>query len=127
MLNLDENATSLQLGVDAPELADEEPEDGELDIHDLEFRMRSDLEGLTREASIEPTAREQWTVKVILCAGLYPQFAISDPANFARPQMEYQFSTRQRDGINIHPSSACAKANNDMATGSAEVVARVCE
>jgi hypothetical protein len=72
------------------------------------------------------SAREQWAIKIILCAGLYPQFAIADPANLARPQADYQFSTMLRDGLVIHPSSVCARHNLDAsASGSGHDRAQV--
>ncbi|CAM9851162.1 unnamed protein product, partial [Sphacelaria rigidula] len=54
------------------------------------------------------TRRDVALLKVILCQGLYPNFAVADAGNAGRPSTEQQYVTRPSAGLFMSPSSVLA-------------------
>ena len=68
------------------QLEDEDNNDGEIDIKDVEFRMRNDssqVQNLLTGATA-CSYKDLTMLKLILCSGLYPQFAVADEFNYCK-------------------------------------------
>ncbi|KAJ3092192.1 DEAH (Asp-Glu-Ala-His) box polypeptide 34 [Quaeritorhiza haematococci] len=93
------------LRMDEEETADtvvEEEEEEEMDINDmsvneLEFVLRHNPHELLNKSDAgNLTVRDLNLIKLIVCAGLYPQLAIADEANHARRVHEQFFHTKTK-------------------------------
>lgn len=76
-----------QLKVETFDIQLEDNEDnGELDIKDIEFRMRNDSNQVQNllTASTACSYKDLTMLKLILCSGLYPQFACADEFNYCK-------------------------------------------
>lgn len=85
---------------------------GDVDIQDVKFKLRHDLEQLQEAASsAQVRTRDQMTLlKLVLARGLYPQFAIPDPFNSSRKDSDQIFHTQAKQGAVLHPT--CVFANS---------------
>jgi len=68
------------------QLEGNDEDNGELDIKDIEFRMRNDSNQVQNllTASTACTYKDLTMLKLILCSGLYPQFACADEFNYCK-------------------------------------------
>lgn len=76
-----------QLKVETFEIKLEDDDDnGELDIKDIEFRIRNDSSQVQNllTASTACSYKDLTILKLILCSGLYPQFACADEFNYCK-------------------------------------------
>ncbi|XP_074651789.1 putative ATP-dependent RNA helicase DHX34 [Tubulanus polymorphus] len=80
------------------------------DIKDLEFRLTNNLDVMqdTSFNSMNFTLRDINLLKIILCSGLYPQWAIADETNSYKKDSDQAFHTRQKGFILLHPTSIFA-------------------
>lgn len=74
------------------QLEDNEEADGELDIKDIEFRMRNDSSQVRNllTASTACSYKDLTMLKLILCSGLYPQFACADEFNYCKVKIIFR-------------------------------------
>ncbi|CAL7944803.1 unnamed protein product [Xylocopa violacea] len=89
------------------QLDDNDHDDGEIDIKDVEFRMRNDPNQV-QNLLIAATAcsyKDLTMLKLILCSGLYPQFACADEFNYCKSMSEQLFHTKAKPYIALHPMS----------------------
>lgn len=63
-------------------------ETDEIDIKDIEFRMKNDLSQVQNlvTATTACSYKDLTMLKLILCSGLYPQFACADEYNYCKVQ-----------------------------------------
>lgn len=68
------------------QLEDNDEDNGELDIKDIEFRMRNDSNQVQNllTATTACSYKDLTMLKLILCSGLYPQFACADEFNYCK-------------------------------------------
>lgn len=68
------------------QLEDNDHDDGEIDIKDVEFRMRNDPNQVQSllTAATACSYKDLTMLKLILCSGLYPQFASADEFNYCK-------------------------------------------
>ncbi|XP_034943062.1 probable ATP-dependent RNA helicase DHX34 [Chelonus insularis] len=96
-----------QLKVDDFNLQLEKEDDEEIDIKDVEFRMRNDYSQVQNllNASTACSYKDLTMLKLILCSGLYPQFAIADEFNYCKSVNEQLFHTKAKPFVALHPMS----------------------
>lgn len=79
-----------KLKVDTSEIEMENDcnETDEIDIKDVEFRMKNDLSQVQNlvTATTACSYKDLTMLKLILCSGLYPQFACADEFNYCKVQ-----------------------------------------
>lgn len=65
---------------------EDDKEDEEFDIKDIEFRMKNDFSQVSNlvTASSACSYKDLTMLKLILCSGLYPQFALGDDLNHCK-------------------------------------------
>ncbi|KAJ8670739.1 hypothetical protein QAD02_001998 [Eretmocerus hayati] len=82
-------------------------EDAEVDIKDIEFRMRNDVTKVHDlvTASTACSYKDLTMLKLILCSGLYPQFAMADEFNYCKTTSEQLFHTKVKPFVALHPMS----------------------
>ncbi|NXO02320.1 DHX34 helicase, partial [Rhinopomastus cyanomelas] len=92
----------LHQGAEGQEEEEEEDEaaSGGVDIQDVKFQLRHNLEELQSLSSLSQSPDQLTLLKLVLCRGLYPQLALPDP--LSRDQI---FHTRTKLGVGLHPSS----------------------
>ncbi|KAL6256792.1 hypothetical protein P5V15_011732 [Pogonomyrmex californicus] len=78
-----------------------------LDIKDIEFRMRNDSSQVQNllTASTACSYKDLTMLKLILCSGLYPQFACADEFNYCKSTSEQLFHTKAKPYVALHPMS----------------------
>ncbi|XP_066127786.1 probable ATP-dependent RNA helicase DHX34 [Saccopteryx bilineata] len=81
-----------------------------VDIQDVKFKLRHDLEQLQVAASSAWTRDQVALLKLVLGRGLYPQLAIPDPFNSSRKDSDQIFHTQAKQGTVLHPT--CIFASN---------------
>ncbi|XP_021564061.1 probable ATP-dependent RNA helicase DHX34 [Carlito syrichta] len=81
-----------------------------VDIQDVKFKLRHNLEQLQAAASAaQDLSREQMALlKLVLGRGLYPQLAIPDAFNSGRKDSDQIFHTRAKQGAVLHPTCVFA-------------------
>ncbi|KFO96120.1 putative ATP-dependent RNA helicase DHX34, partial [Calypte anna] len=84
-----------------------------VDIQDVKFKLRHDVEELQAMSSSTLTSSQLLLLKLILCRGLYPQLAIPDPLNSGRKDSDQIFHTKAKQGVVLHPTSIFA-ANPEL-------------
>ncbi|XP_072767032.1 probable ATP-dependent RNA helicase DHX34 [Anoplolepis gracilipes] len=97
-----------QLKVETFDIQLEDNDDnGELDIKDIEFRMRNDSSQVQNllTASTACSYKDLTMLKLILCSGLYPQFACADEYNYCKSMNEQLFHTKAKPYVALHPMS----------------------
>ncbi|XP_071561060.1 probable ATP-dependent RNA helicase DHX34 isoform X3 [Temnothorax nylanderi] len=89
------------------QLEDNDEDNGELDIKDIEFRMRNDSSQVQNllTASTACSYKDLTMLKLILCSGLYPQFACADEFNYCKSISEQLFHTKAKPYVALHPMS----------------------
>ncbi|XP_020296312.1 probable ATP-dependent RNA helicase DHX34 isoform X2 [Pseudomyrmex gracilis] len=89
------------------QLEDNDEDNGELDIKDIEFRMRNDSSQVQNllTASTACSYKDLTMLKLILCSGLYPQFACADEFNYCKSMSEQLFHTKAKPYVALHPMS----------------------
>ncbi|KAK3910448.1 putative ATP-dependent RNA helicase DHX34 [Frankliniella fusca] len=95
------------LKVDPFEVCGEDEEKQGVDIKDVEFRMRNDSNQVQNllTGSSACSYKDLMMLKVILCSGLYPQFAIADEFNYCKTTSEQLFHTQKKPYVALHPMS----------------------
>ncbi|XP_068709593.1 probable ATP-dependent RNA helicase DHX34 [Montipora foliosa] len=80
------------------------------DIRDLEFKLTHDLDKLQAGSMARRsfTLREINLLKIILCSGLYPNFAIPDEGNTCKRDSEQLFHSQSKQFLLVHPTSVYA-------------------
>uniref|UniRef100_A0A8C6R0H2 Probable ATP-dependent RNA helicase DHX34 n=1 Tax=Nannospalax galili TaxID=1026970 RepID=A0A8C6R0H2_NANGA len=83
-----------------------------VDIQDVKFKLRHNLEQLQAAASsAQDLTRDQLALlKLVLGRGLYPQLAVPDAFNSGRKDSDQIFHTQAKQGTVLHPT--CVFANN---------------
>ncbi|XP_001604407.2 probable ATP-dependent RNA helicase DHX34 isoform X1 [Nasonia vitripennis] len=86
---------------------EDDKEDEEIDIKDVEFRMRNDFSQVSNlvTASTACSYKDLTMLKLILCSGLYPQFASADEFNYCKTVSEQLFHTKVKPFVALHPMS----------------------
>ncbi|XP_060821777.1 probable ATP-dependent RNA helicase DHX34 [Bombus pascuorum] len=86
---------------------DNDHDDGEIDIKDIEFRMKNDPNQVQNllTAATACSYKDLTMLKLILCSGLYPQFACADEFNYCKTTNEQLFHTKAKPYIALHPMS----------------------
>ncbi|XP_054004317.1 probable ATP-dependent RNA helicase DHX34 [Hylaeus anthracinus] len=89
------------------QIDDDDRDDGEIDIKDVEFRMRNDPNQVQSllTAATACSYKDLTMLKIILCSGLYPQFACADEFNYCKSTSEQLFHTKAKPYIALHPMS----------------------
>ncbi|XP_013911270.1 PREDICTED: probable ATP-dependent RNA helicase DHX34 isoform X2 [Thamnophis sirtalis] len=100
----------------------EEEEEGSscLDIQDVNFQLRHDMEEL-QAAACEGhglSTGQLALLQLVLARGLYPQLAAPDPFNETRKDSEQIFHTREKAGLVLHPTSVFADDPELLHSGS---------
>jgi hypothetical protein len=70
--------------------------DSSADIRDLEFSLSNDLDTLRSRNKDQMSSSTVDLIKLIICSGLYPQFAFPDEHNPYRKSNELVFHTQGR-------------------------------
>nr|XP_014718516.2 probable ATP-dependent RNA helicase DHX34 isoform X1 [Equus asinus]XP_014718517.2 probable ATP-dependent RNA helicase DHX34 isoform X1 [Equus asinus]XP_044615936.1 probable ATP-dependent RNA helicase DHX34 isoform X1 [Equus asinus]XP_044615937.1 probable ATP-dependent RNA helicase DHX34 isoform X1 [Equus asinus]XP_044615938.1 probable ATP-dependent RNA helicase DHX34 isoform X1 [Equus asinus] len=85
---------------------------GSVDIQDVKFKLRHNLEQLRVAASAaQALSREQLALlKLVLARGLYPQLAAPDPFNSGRKDSDQIFHTQAKQGAVLHPTCVFASS-----------------
>jgi hypothetical protein len=87
----------------------ESPDDQRETINELEFKISHDAEDLLNQTDVNMLSHKDLTViKLIMCSGLYPNIAIPDEANYARPASEQTFHTKAKRFLCMIPNSVFA-------------------
>lgn len=83
-----------------------------VDIQDVKFKLRHNLEQLQAAASsAQALTRDQMALlRLVLARGLYPQLAIPDPFNSGRKDSDQIFHTQAKQGTVLHPTSVFASS-----------------
>lgn len=86
--------------------------DDNVDIQDVKFKLRHNLEQLQAAANAaQDLSREQMALlKLVLGRGLYPQLAVPDALNSGRKDSDQVFHTQAKQGTVLHPT--CVFASN---------------
>ncbi|XP_070620414.1 probable ATP-dependent RNA helicase DHX34 isoform X2 [Erythrolamprus reginae] len=90
---------------------DEEEGGSRLDMQDVNFQLRQDMEELqaaAREGQGGLSSGPWALLQLVLARGLYPQLAVPDPFNETRKDSEQIFHTREKAGLVLHPTSVFA-------------------
>ena len=77
------------------------------DIRDLEFKLTHNLDKLQAGSTVRRsfTLREINLLKIILCSGLYPNFAVPDEGNTCKRDSEQLFHSQSKQFLLVHPTS----------------------
>uniref|UniRef100_A0A8D2CVM4 Probable ATP-dependent RNA helicase DHX34 n=1 Tax=Sciurus vulgaris TaxID=55149 RepID=A0A8D2CVM4_SCIVU len=80
--------------------------DDSVDIQDVKFKLRHNLEQLQAAASsAQDLTRDQLALlKLVLGRGLYPQLAVPDAFNSGRKDSDQIFHTQAKQGTVLHPT-----------------------
>ncbi|XP_035720217.1 probable ATP-dependent RNA helicase DHX34 [Vespa mandarinia] len=89
------------------QLEDNDNNDDEIDIKDVEFRMKNDATQVQNllTAATACSYKDLTMLKLILCSGLYPQFACADEFNYCKSTSEQLFHTKTKPYVALHPMS----------------------
>lgn len=102
--------------------SDNEKDNDEVDIQNIEFQLANDQSNLNDmlEATGNLTEQEIHILKLILCAGLYPNFAIADSCNSATA--DQVFHTKSKPYVVLHPTSVFALQPELLVVSQTEVL-----
>ncbi|XP_032083423.1 probable ATP-dependent RNA helicase DHX34 isoform X4 [Thamnophis elegans] len=91
-----------------------------LDIQDVNFQLRHDMEELQAAAceGHRLSTGQLALLQLVLARGLYPQLAAPDPFNETRKDSEQIFHTREKAGLVLHPTSVFADDPELLHSGS---------
>ncbi|KAM5236410.1 putative ATP-dependent RNA helicase DHX34 [Ctenodactylus gundi] len=83
-----------------------------VDIQDVKFKLRHNLEQLQAAASsAQDLTRDQLALlKLVLARGLYPQLAVPDAFNSGRKDSDQIFHTQTKQGAVLHPTCVFASS-----------------
>nr|XP_044989840.1 probable ATP-dependent RNA helicase DHX34 [Jaculus jaculus]XP_044989841.1 probable ATP-dependent RNA helicase DHX34 [Jaculus jaculus]XP_044989842.1 probable ATP-dependent RNA helicase DHX34 [Jaculus jaculus] len=97
-----------------------------VDIQDVKFKLRHDLEQLQAAASsARELSREQLALlKLVLGRGLYPQLAVPDTFNSSRKDSDQIFHTQAKQGTVLHPTCIFARSPEVLHTQEQEAPGR---
>nr|XP_044990151.1 probable ATP-dependent RNA helicase DHX34 [Jaculus jaculus] len=97
-----------------------------VDIQDVKFKLRHDLEQLQAAASsARELSREQLALlKLVLGRGLYPQLAVPDTFNSSRKDSDQIFHTQAKQGTVLHPTCIFARSPEVLHTQEQEAAGR---
>lgn len=101
-----------------------EEEEEEVDMGDIDFRLRNDA-GRVQEllnSSRAVSYKDLTMLKLILTCGLYPQFATGDEHNNYKPGSEQLFHTRVKPFNVLHPNSIFASQPEVLQIESLDIV-----
>ncbi|NXD18207.1 DHX34 helicase, partial [Nothocercus nigrocapillus] len=88
---------------------EEEEEGGAgIDIQDVKFKLRHNVEELQAAAGSVLSPSQLALLQLVLCRGLYPQLALPDPLNSGRRASEQLFHTKSKQSVALHPSCVFA-------------------
>ncbi|XP_043483422.1 probable ATP-dependent RNA helicase DHX34 [Leptopilina heterotoma] len=101
------NRKQLKLDSSHIEIEDDSKETDEIDIKDVEFRMKNDLSQVQNlvTATTACSYKDLTMLKLILCSGLYPQFACADEYNYCKSMNEQLYHTKVKPYVGLHPLS----------------------
>ncbi|KAJ3378304.1 DEAH (Asp-Glu-Ala-His) box polypeptide 34, partial [Lobulomyces angularis] len=78
----------------------------DMTIDELEFTLKQDAEQLLQKTDVTNlTSVDVGLIKLIICSGLYPHFAIADENNHNKMYSEQIFHTKTKRFISMHPTS----------------------
>ncbi|XP_062968046.1 probable ATP-dependent RNA helicase DHX34 isoform X2 [Cynocephalus volans] len=111
VLQLQEDPGGCSSDEDQAGPASQGADDG-VDIQDVKFKLRHNLEQLQAAASsAQALTRDQMVLlKLVLGRGLYPQLAIPDPFNSGRKDSDQIFHTQAKQGTVLHPTCVFASS-----------------
>ncbi|XP_069738338.1 probable ATP-dependent RNA helicase DHX34 [Phaenicophaeus curvirostris] len=79
-----------------------------IDIQDVKFKLRHNVEELQAASSSSLSSSHLVLLKLVLCRGLYPQLAVPDQLNASRKDSDQIFHTKNKQGVVLHPTSIFA-------------------
>ncbi|XP_053908950.1 probable ATP-dependent RNA helicase DHX34 [Cuculus canorus] len=79
-----------------------------IDIQDVKFKLRHNVEELQAASSSSLSSSHLVLLKLVLCRGLYPQLAVADALNSSRKDSDQIFHTKTKQGVVLHPTSVFA-------------------
>uniref|UniRef100_T1GNX7 DEAD-box helicase OB fold domain-containing protein n=1 Tax=Megaselia scalaris TaxID=36166 RepID=T1GNX7_MEGSC len=94
------------------EFTEESFDDQTKDIRDVDFRLSHDsnqLEILMKSCNIQRSFRDLVLLKMVICAGFYPQIAIPDEFNYCKGGTQQFFHTFLKPFVSMHPNSQFSK------------------
>ncbi|KAK2718300.1 probable ATP-dependent RNA helicase DHX34 [Artemia franciscana] len=103
---------------------EEEEAESQIDIRDVEFRLRNDTEKVKALLFGASTTnfKELLVLKLILCSSLFPQVAIGDEHNSYKSGSEQLFHTRGKPFTTLHPMSYFANNPEVLQLTEADIV-----
>lgn len=88
------------------DIGEDDNENGLETIDEIEFQLYNDPKSILQHSDVSSLSyRDLIVLKLIICAGLYPNIAICDDANYARPLTEQVFHTKNKRFLNMIPNS----------------------
>ncbi|XP_042296902.1 probable ATP-dependent RNA helicase DHX34 [Sceloporus undulatus] len=83
-----------------------------VDIQDVKFQLRHNVEELQAAASLGQalSSGQLSLLQLVLGRGLYPQLAVPDPYNKTRKDSDQIFHTKEKAGVVLHPTSVFANS-----------------
>lgn len=96
----------------------------EVDIKDIEFKIQHDknqVKELSRTGR-DFTYRDLLILKIILCSGLYPQFAIADEHNSYKPGSDQLFHTKVKPFVILHPMGIFANQPEVLQLNDSDII-----
>ncbi|CAH0381764.1 unnamed protein product [Bemisia tabaci] len=101
----------------------EEEKDDTVDIGDIDFRLANDSLTVQNLLSGSTTCsyKDLTMLKLILCSGLYPQFAIADEFNHVKTVSEQLFHTPTKPFVSLHPMGYFANHSDVLKLSEAEI------
>ncbi|NXJ87158.1 DHX34 helicase, partial [Trogon melanurus] len=75
---------------------------------DVKFKLRHDVGELQAASGSLLSSSHLALLKLLLCRGLYPQFAVPDELNGGRKDSDQIFHTRSKQGVVLHPTCVFA-------------------
>jgi len=103
-------------------LVQNEEENDDLDVRDVDFRLRSDESTVTqllKELDVN-SRRHVVVLRAVFCYGLYPQYAITDEHNSRGA--DPVFHTKSKGYVFIHPNSYFSKHLDNFHISEDEIV-----
>ncbi|KAM6223638.1 putative ATP-dependent RNA helicase DHX34 [Rhynchocyon petersi] len=93
-----------------------------VDIQDVKFKLRHNLEQLQAAASSaqDLTRDKMVLLKLVLARGLYPQLAVPDPFNSGRKDSDQIFHTQTKQGTVLHPTCVFSSSPEVLHTQESE-------
>lgn len=94
------------------EFTEDSFDDQPSDIRDVDFRLSHDsnqLEILMNSCDIQRSFKDLMLLKMVICAGFYPQIAIPDEFNYCKGGTQQFFHTFLKPFVSMHPNSQFSK------------------